>query len=429
MPTRATTVEVRMYNVGFGDAFRVIVRRGTQTWRMLVDCGVHSHGDSRPISESVTNIIADLADDCGGPPQLDVVVATHHHADHICGFAEDAWETVKVDEVWVPFVEDPDDAAAKALRRAQALTAQKLAALIGARQKRLAADDTKAAEILGAAMAFAVNSGRNQIAADRLLGRAEGRTFATKPTVRYLPEERRTQNRIEIDKCGVVAHILGPPRDPQMVKKMHPPKSAGWLTLHLDEDDPGAGVVGTAFPLFNRNFVISDSAAVPSALVEANRRLELDTLTNDVGLLAAASILERSVNNTSLFFVLDVDGTRLLFPGDAQHGAWEHVRSDPKSLDLIKSVDFYKVGHHGSHNATPKAFVEHEWEVPGDAMVPWGLVKQWEKTIPKKELIDALKAKHHRVIRPDKVIGRTPAGQPKAELVRTKWWSQLTFTA
>ena len=84
-----------MYNVGFGDAFRVTVRRGDETWRMLVDCGVHSHGQARPLAESVKNIIDDLAEDCGGTPHLDVVVATHHHRDHIVGFADDVGPTSK----------------------------------------------------------------------------------------------------------------------------------------------------------------------------------------------------------------------------------------------------------------------------------------------------------------------------------------------
>jgi hypothetical protein len=328
----------------------------------------------------------------------------------------------------VPFVEHPTDPDAKLLRRAQAAAARKLAALVEARQKNLADDDLTARNMLGAAMEFAVNSSRNEVAMDRLLSRKEGTRFANEPEVRYMPDEDKERNTIEVDKCGAVAHILGPPRDPQLIKKMHPPKSAGWLTLSLD-DDGDDGTADKPVPLFNHNLIVRENK-VPKALLTAGKDLALDTLTNDSGLLAAASILERSVNNTSLFFVLDVGGTRFLFPGDAQYGAWEYVRSDPETLALITSVDFYKVGHHGSHNATPKAFVEEEWGVPGDAMVPWGLVEQWKKTIPKKELIASLTKHHHRVIRPDKVIEtETPSSRRRRpQLERTKWWSQLTFT-
>jgi hypothetical protein len=143
-----------------------------------------------------------------------------------------------------------------------------------------------------------------------------------------------------------------------------------------------------------------------------------------MGLLAAASVLEQSVNNTSLFFVLDIGGVRLLFPGDAQYGAWESVRSDRESLELISNVDFYKMGHHGSHNATPMSFIETQWKKPGDTMVPWGLVELWKDSIPFPALIGALTAKHHRVIKPNKVtLGENPA----SELLETEWWSQLTF--
>ena len=99
-------------------------------------------------------------------------------------------------------------------------------------------------------------------------------------------------------------------------------------------------------------------------------------------------------------------------PGDAQEGAWEHVLNDQNTLALIENADFYKVGHHGSHNATPKAFVLTGWHGTGDAMVPWGLVEAWKHTIPKKELLDALTEKQHRVILPKRSgrdrVRRTP---------------------
>ncbi|HYZ67044.1 MAG TPA: hypothetical protein VE666_04430, partial [Mycobacterium sp.] len=191
----AGSVEVRMYNVGFGDAFRITVRRGRETWRMLIDCGVHAHGVARPMKDSVKNIIADLAEDCGGTPHLDVVVATHRHRDHIVGFAEDDWETVEVDEVWLPFVEDVDDPDGKKIRRAHSLTAQKLAALIGARQQKLAASNNGAAEMLATAMAFATNSRGNARASDRLVGRNDT-AFATKHEVRYFPDKDAAKNTV-----------------------------------------------------------------------------------------------------------------------------------------------------------------------------------------------------------------------------------------
>ena len=171
-------------------------------------------------------------------------------------------------------------------------------------------------------MGFAVNSGRNEVAMDRLLSRNDRTTFLNRPKVRYLPDKRKAQNRIEIDKCGAVAHILGPPRDPDLIKKMNPPANAGWLTFDLDDDTDGdVATPRKPFALFNGDYIVRQTK-VPRALLTANNELDLGTLTNDAGLLAAASILERSVNNTSVFFVLDVDGTRFLFPGDAQYGAW-----------------------------------------------------------------------------------------------------------
>jgi beta-lactamase superfamily II metal-dependent hydrolase len=417
-----------MYNMGFGDSFRVIVRDGPDTWRMLVDCGAHAHGQIRPIDESVKTIIGDLKEECGGgTPHLDVVVATHHHRDHIVGFAEDEWAAVEVGEVWVPFVENKDDDDAAELRRVHANAAKTLEKVIKARRAALGADQVAIDRMLEDAQDFAENSVGNERATLRLLGSTNEITFANKPEVRYLPGKFRGQNTIEAEKCGVIAHILGPPRDPEMIRKMHPPARAGWLTLNLDDDNMPAQD-DASWALFSPGYILADDSAVPDTLTAAETELKLSELTNDAGLLAAASLLERATNNTSLFFVLEVGGLRFLFPGDAQHGAWEHVRKNPQALELIKSVDFYKVGHHGSHNATPKEFILSDWAQSRDAMVPWGEVKKWKGIIPKPELMDALAERHHRVILPNEV--RKGPGGPHAakKVVRKTWWTELTFT-
>lgn len=81
-----------------------------------------------------------------------------------------------------------------------------------------------------------------------------------------------------------------------------------------------------------------------------------------------AIALTGHINNTSLVlaFELGEDGPVLLFPGDAQAGSWaswsglkwdvryrDHTRQ-VTGADLLRRVVFYKVGHHGSHNATIK---------------------------------------------------------------------------
>lgn len=418
-----TTVEIRMYNVGFGDSFRVTVRDGNDVWRMLVDCGKHGNSaDRRPIADTVRTVIADLAEDCGGTPHLDVLVATHRHQDHISGFACDEWQQVSVDTVWLPFVEDLDDPDATALRNRQARAAGQLQALITARQA-LAAADSAAAQQLREAQAFAANSSGNAAATDRLLGQG-GKGFAKPHQVHFFPKPDTADDVVDIGRCGIVAHVLGPSRDPAMLKQMDPPSRAGWLRLNLDDDTPPK--VHDPRPLFAPQYTVP-AEAIPDDLRAAQKALALSASNDGLDLLAAASVLERSVNNTSLFFVLDVGGFRLLFPGDAQYGAWQHVRGDQAARALINSADFYKVGHHGSYNATPKDYVLADWRTQGDAMVPWGLVERWKATIPKGELIAALGNQHHAVILPTPVPGTADDVQPRGALVRNDRWTQLTF--
>ena len=76
--------------------------------------------------------------------------------------------------------------------------------------------------------------------------------------------------------------------------------------------------------------------------------------------------LDSATNNTSLVLAIELGGKDvLLFVGDAQAGNWRSWESctwtandkknEPRSVtaaDLLNRTIFYKVGHHGSHNAT-----------------------------------------------------------------------------
>lgn len=443
MTDDVTTVRVRMYNVGFGDAFRITVESGADRWTMLVDCGVHAAGEARNLDESVAQIIADLPKASpDGRAHVDVIVASHQHRDHIAGFADPAWKNVSVGEVWLPFVADRGDPDTIKLGGPQSLgaTADLLLRLIDPTGQCLDGEPPNIAH------ALAVNSsskGVNTLAMDRLLGR-DGSGFASVPRLRFLPGTDPTENTIPIGRCGITAHILGPSRDEAMLKKMRPPKNAGWLTLDATVDvdasrapdarplfDPVYSVPDAQFHEAELRKLSGDEQRVLRPLREARDTMKLHSVRNvDGDLFAAAAILERAVNNTSLFFVLDVGALSFLFPGDAQYGAWEHVRANPAAKALIDDVDFYKVGHHGSHNATPGRFATDDWMQRGDAMVPWGEVTIWKDKIPWPTLMTQLAHDgERRVILPDKVIDSEPSREePKLTFDPDgRWWTELTY--
>ena len=100
--------------------------------------------------------------------------------------------------------------------------------------------------------------------------------------------------------------------------------------------------------------------------VDPWRRIDHEWLVG--GLSRLATQLDVGVNNTSLALAIELpDGRTLIFPGDAQIGNWlsgAHSRSKGRTMraertryakDLFNRAAFYKVGHHGSHNATMKA--------------------------------------------------------------------------
>ncbi|HEY3421141.1 MAG TPA: hypothetical protein VGK23_11375 [Methanomassiliicoccales archaeon] len=87
---------------------------------------------------------------------------------------------------------------------------------------------------------------------------------------------------------------------------------------------------------------------IPPSGVDAGAFYDLVTIRRS-GSMENLLAIDKAANNTSLVLYLEWRGWRLLFPGDAEQRSWQVMDKQ----DLLRQVDFEKVGHHGSRTGTP----------------------------------------------------------------------------
>lgn len=346
----ASHIKIRMYNVGFGDCFLLRIPTDDGERRMLVDCGYHTLGKGK---FSDKQLVARITEDLDGEP-LNVVVATHRHQDHLSGFGEPEWAGIGVDEVWLPFTVKPTAADNEpSLRAWDGLmkAADRLMDPNGALTPAAAATlSARTAEDRAAAEFMLWNARTNAPGVKNLLTgmrRANGQSAKR----RFLPgADDGFPSRFTTPALpGVTVHVLGPPKDPAKRKAKKVPSSWGFAAAL-------AGIDGaTAGSPFSSDWVVPNDRLPHLPFHESS--LKQIRLFND-DLLYAAAALEGFLNGESLVIVLEIGVARLLLTGDAEVGTWQTILDDPDALALAASATFLKVGHHGSHNATPLVFVD-----------------------------------------------------------------------
>jgi beta-lactamase superfamily II metal-dependent hydrolase len=394
----AGNIALRMYNVGFGDCFLLRIPTNKGERRVLIDCGFHSQGKGKfSDSELVTQIKTDLNGE-----GLDVVVATHRHQDHISGFGEtNLWADIPVEEVWLPFTADPDAAADEPALKAWNALMESAHGLWDSTATNLT---TEAAAALGArdpeerdAAAFMLwNARANAPGIKNLLHdlkRKDGRPGDR----RFLPNGRDYPSQFETANLpGVKIHVLGPPKDPKFRRQMKVPSSWGFGVGTVDLG--GAATQDTGSP-FSPEWRISK---LPPSKPFYDSTLQSIRLFND-DLLYAAKALDGFLNGESLVLLLEIGNARLLFPGDAEVGAWTTILNDAKALALVSSASFVKIGHHGSHNATPIVFVTDHLasKIPAIISTQEGPGK-YRNGIPLQSLLDAMTTRKMSFARSDK---------------------------
>lgn len=398
-------LSVRMYKGLLGDCFLLRLASPAGRSHILIDCGI-LQGIAGG-GERLGKVAEDVVQTTGG--ELDLLVITHEHADHISGFAHaaDAFfgGRLKIHKLWMGWTENSADPQAQGLRArfdkakvavtAAAAMAAKLAldGQVGAAAVTAGLEAFIGPVDLGAGPAGPPRTGRQILEA--LKAAAGGVAYLEPGEIVTTP-----------GATGLRAYVLGPPRSEARLFKPLPSAGdnketyAGGDGLNQADNLQGAiavqkGAPDPDIPFPKRYRYPMDHAAGddPSDVALAWlrqayeggpdwRRIDADWLG---GAGALALKLDSNTNNTSLVLAFETPaGKVLLFAADAQVGNWlswydqtyppapaPAPGAAPPSVPGVKAEDIlartvvYKVGHHASHNATLDALGLEKMTDPG----------------------------------------------------------------
>ncbi len=369
------SLRINTYNVGFGDSFLLTFEYATRNRHILIDFGSQRRPvDAKP--QHMRKVAQKIGSDCEG--KLDVVVATHRHQDHISGFAtnkkKDAPGNVIADldpevivQPWTEHPRAPTDAKfapSPAQHQAHIRKLENLHAIaesIPAQLGGLRGIDQavrKRLEFLGQ------NNIKNKSAVKNLI------KMAGPDRGSYV--HAGSASGFGHLLPGVKVHVLGPPTLVQtetIRNQVREQSDEFWhMQSTLDRDDKKKG--GLLFP----NTPTGGRPASARWFTNRLNQLRVEEL------LQIVRILDDAMNNTSVILLFECGSKSFLFPGDAQWENWAYALSKEKYRKLLRNIDLYKVGHHGSLNATPKSL--------------WKLFRQRGNTQKKNRLQTVLSTKH-----------------------------------
>jgi hypothetical protein len=419
MAATPVTATIFAYQVGFGDCFLLRFDYDDGGARhILIDFGSTGLPKDDP-TVNMKRVADDIAARCDG--QLDIVVATHRHADHISGFETDdkngngpgdVIRTLKPKRVIQPWTEAPDapenwtgpvgaDPATAFAARVQSLDGMHaVAEAVVARLERKNGFDSSWP--LAPRLRFIGEDNIKNVSAVKNL-----MSMAGKRKTNYLYVFHGCKLNLSAILPGIKVRVLGPPTLGQTETiKTQTSKSADefWLRapamLALDADgDAARAKASMLFPRLRGRGSFRKSR-LPAEMRWVAERIDNAEAEQMLGIVTA---LDKAMNNTSVILLFEAGSKKLLFPGDAQLENWMYALQSPMAA-LLDDVDLYKVGHHGSLNATPKS-VWSRFAKRGKAGTPDRMTsvmstmagkhggKNGSPTeVPRRPLVDALKA-------------------------------------
>lgn len=348
-------LRIRIYNVFFGDAILLSVPEidadgRPTTVHALIDVGnaLSGAGGRDEVFEAV---LKDVAHVTGGAP-LDFYVMTHEHMDHVQGLLHGfrkAGLDFRFRHLWMTASSDP-----KYYERFPKAKKKKLAALA-------ALDDIEAFLATSASPTpqpirtlLEINNPRaTSDCVDHI--RTRGLDGAA-PL--YVHRGSKIDGTHPFRRCAV--RVLAPEEDTSIYYRPLPAHGVGPLPSSL------------ASPSAERKSV------TPPAGVSAGAFFDLLAF-RATGMTEALKTLDKAANNTSVVLEFEWEGWRMLFPADAEERSWEAM----EKMVGLRPVHFLKVGHHGSHNASPPRQIEKVLPpVAADARPRFAVLSTFDDSYP-----------------------------------------------
>lgn len=351
---------IRTYQVGFGDCFLLSFDYGADGERhVLIDFGSTSLPKDAP-KDRMLEVARDIEQRSGG--KLTAVVATHRHKDHVSGFATskgrgsgDIIRGLDPDLVLQPWTEDPDlEPDAKGRPRPES-------GAPGARVAALASMNAVAGLVLEDipelkeeyAIPKALREELEFLGDDNISNRSAVENLMTMGSQRRYVSAGDSSGLEEL-LPGVETIVLGPPtvdQSDKVLKQRSEDENEFWHLRKLAGEGALEEGHGASASLFHPRYVLRTEAPFPEDtrwLIYKAKQMRGQQM---LGIVRA---LDKALNNTSLILLMRVGDRSLLFPGDAQIENWSYALEQERYREMLKGVDVYKVGHHGSLNATPK---------------------------------------------------------------------------
>jgi hypothetical protein len=382
---KPTSLTIRAYQVGFGDCFLLTfeyagaAKKSDRERHILIDFGSTGMPDNLDGDGQMMKVALDIEERCDG--KLHMVVASHRHKDHIGGFTtrEDGTGTgniiarLKPEIVVQPWTENPRAKDPKKKSKTIATPEQQ--------EHSLQPQYISALNNMNA-LAEAIQLEVSHLTSARFM---KGLDQELTGQIKFLSDDNGLPNKSAVDNLakmgtnhyvnygyeldtsrllpGINLRFLGPPtleQHAEIKKQRSADKSEFWMLQATAQQFWGlqaataeliSGFASGNTRLFPNADVFQDFLPTHNRwVIRQLRALRADQM------LRLVRILDKAMNNTSVILLLEVGGKKLLFPGDAQIENWEYALHVDKNanLKLLKDVHFYKVGHHGSRNATPK---------------------------------------------------------------------------